>query len=310
MIMKKLLIIALTIFTGCAYLQAGGEKVVDSSGKQPKWVYKTEKEYIIVSAQASTIEDAKDKAMKHVKKQILESIADNVRSTSKLSTQEQGINSNYNILETYESEIESEGALVPFLSEVSIANVEDSYWEKVKQDKNTYYYRYHIKYPFTKFDLMRMSDDFLTREKELDDKIAAFAADDFTSYSSIEEMTAQLQQLRVFKASLMERDVRRNTCANIEKAYANNLKSITLRLISVNRQELVYAPYYGEKQLTTSLQPKLASNCLGNLQFRPQAGQCVVTYDYATACYEDEENYLEVTLTLLGNKIKNKFIVK
>ena len=308
--MKKLLIIALTVLTGCAYLQAGGEKVVESSGRQPKWVFGTEKEYIIVSAQASTIEDAKDKAMKQVKKQILESIADNVRSTSSLNTQELGVNGKYNIVETYESAIESEGALVPFLSEVSITKVEDSYWEKVKKDKNSYYYRYHLKYPFTQFDLMRMSDDFLTREKELDDKIAAFAADDFTSYSTIEEMTNQLQQLRVFKAGLMERDPRRGTCANVEKAYINNLKSITLRLVSVNRQELVYAPYYGEKQISTSLQPKLASNCLGNMQYVPRGGQCVVTYDYASACYPDEENYLEVTLTLLGNKIKNRFIVK
>lgn len=308
--MKKLLIVALTILSGCAYLQAGGEKVVDSSGRQPKWVYNTEKEYIIVSAQGATVEEAKEKAMKLVKKHILESVADNVRTTSKINTLEQGVNNKYDIVETYESEIESEGGLVPFLSEVSIANVEDSYWEKIKKDKTSFYYRYHLKYPFSKFDLMRMSDDFLTREKELDDKVAAFAADDFTSYNTIEEMTAQLQQLRVFKAGLMERDPRRNTCANIEKAYSNYLKSITLRLVSVNKQELVYAPYYGEKQLSTSLQPKLSSNCLGDLQYRPRGGQCVVTYDFASACYEDEENYLEVTLTLLGNKIKNRFIVK
>ncbi len=308
--MKKLLIVALTILSGCAYLQAGGEKVVDSSGRQPKWVYNTEKEYIIVSAQGATVEEAKEKAMKLVKKHILESVADNVRTTSKINTLEQGVNNKYDIVETYESEIESEGGLVPFLSEVSIANVEDSYWEKIKKDKTSFYYRYHLKYPFSKFDLMRMSDDFLTREKELDDKVTAFAADDFTSYNTIEEMTAQLQQLRVFKAGLMERDPRRNTCANIEKAYSNYLKSITLRLVSVNKQELVYAPYYGEKQLSTSLQPKLSSNCLGNLQYRPRGGQCVVTYDFASACYEDEENYLEVTLTLLGNKIKNRFIVK
>lgn len=308
--MKKALFVAFVLLTGCAYLQAGGEKVVDSSGRQPKWVFGTEQEYIIVSAESANVEEAKEKAMTKVKKQIIASIAENVRSTSKINTQEIGVNGKYDYMEQYESAVETESALIPFMSEVGISQVEDSYWEKIKKDKNTYFYRYHIKYPFSRFDLMRMSDEFLQREEQLDAQLDAFAKDDFTGYSSTEEMVQQLQQLRIFKGTLMERDPRRQSCANIEKAYTGYIKSVTLRLVSVTRSELVYAPYYGEKRLSTSLQPKLASNCLGNLQYVPRGGQCVVTYDFDTACYADEENYLEVTLNLLNNKIKNKFIVK
>ncbi len=308
--MKKLLSVTLCIFAACALLHAGGEKVVDSVGRTPKWIYSAEKEYIIVSAESADIEEAKEKAMTKVKKQIMSSIAENVRSSSKISTSEVNANGKFDIIEQYESAIETESAPVPFLSEVGISKAEASYWEKIKKDKDTYYYRYHLKYPFTKFDLIRMSDAFLEREQQLDKQLAAFAQDDFTSYSSTEEMIQQLQQLKVFKSSLMQNDARRVACQNIEKAYTGYIKSITMRLISVNRNQLVYAPYYGEKRLTTNLQPKLASNCLGDLQYIARNGQCIVTYDFQTACYPDEENYLEVTLNLLGNKIKNRFIVK
>lgn len=307
--MKKVLFIALVLLTGATYVQAG-EKVVESSGKQPKWVYAAEQEYIIVSAESADIEEAKEKCMTIVKKQIIASIAENVRSSSSINTNEQGVNGKYNIIEEYQSVVETQSALVPFLNEVGISKAEGYYWEKIKKDKNAYTYRYHLKYPFSKFDLMRMSDEFLDREQKLDEQLAAFAKDDFTSYKSVEEMTAQLRQLRIFKSTLMERDPRRATCANIEKAYADNIKSITLRLISVNKQQLVYAPYFGENRLTTNIQPRLSSNCLGDMQYMSRGGECIVKYDFQTACYEGEENWLDVTLNVLNNKIKNRFIVK
>ena len=108
----------------------------------------------------------------------------------------------------------------------------------------------------------------------------------------------------------MEKDPRRVTCANIEKVYSNFIRSIVLRLVSVNKKELIYAPYFGETKLSTNVQPKLETNCLTNLQYEPRNGQCVVTYDFETACYDDEENWLEVVLPLPGNKLKNRFIVK
>jgi hypothetical protein len=309
--MRKVLFIAFALLTGCAYLQAGGgEKVVDSSGRQPKWIYGAEKEFIIVSAEAANVEDAKEKAMLNVKKHIMSSIAENVRASAKMNSSEVGVNGKYDIIETYESAVETESALIPFLGEVGISKVDEIYWEKIKKDKDHYFFRYHIKYPFSRFDLTRLSDEFMEREAKLDQQLEDFAKDDFSGYSSIEEMMKQLQQVRIFKSTLMERDPRRNSCANIEKAYSDNIKSITLRLISVNKQQLVYAPYFGENRLTTNIQPRLSSNCLSDMQYMSRGGECIVKYDFQTACYEGEENWLDVTLNVLNNKIKNRFIVK
>lgn len=308
--MKKVLFIASLLLTSSMYLLAAGEKVVESSGREPKWVFGTEQDYIIVSAESADNEEAKEKAMTKVKKQIIAAIAENVRSSSTISTSEHNVNGKFDIIEDYESVVETQSALIPFLSEVGINKAEDYYWEKIKKDKNEYYYRYHLKYPFSKFDLMRMLDDFLEREAKLDAQIEEFSKDDFTSYTTVEQMNGQLNKLRMFRSTLMEHDPRRGTCANIEKVYSGFIRSIVLRLVSVNKQELIYAPYFGEKKLSTNVQPKLSTNCLTNLQYVPRNGQCVVTYDFETACYDDEENWLEVILPLPGNKLKNRFIVK
>ena len=305
---KSIIILALCSLL-CVPAFAGGEKVVDKSGKQPKWVYSSGADFITASAEAADLEDAKDKAMTQIKKQILNSIAENVKSSSSINTKELGINGKYSVMEEYANLVETNSALIPFLSEVSIAKVDEYYWEKIKRGKD-YTYRYHIKYPFTQFDLMRMSDEFLTHEREINQKIADFSKDNFTSYTSVEQMTQRLRDLQLLRASLMEQDSRRTTCQNIEKVYNGYIKAISIRLISVNKKQLVYAPYFGETQLSTTIQPKLESNCLSDMQFVPRDGKCVVTYDYETACYDGEENTLVVTLNIAGNKIKNTFIVK
>ena len=288
---------------------AGGEKVVDKSGKQPKWVYASGADFITVAAEAADLQAAKDKAMIAVKKQILNSIAENVKSTSAITTQERGVNGKYNVIEEYASLVETEGALIPVLSEVSIAKADEYYWEKIKRGKE-YFYRYHIKYPFTQFDLMRLSDEYLAREREINQKLDAFAKDNFTSYDAVEQMIQRVNDLRLFKASLMENDPRRKTCQNIEKVYTNYLKGIAIRQVSVSKKQLVYALYFGDKQISSNLQPKFETECLLDLQYKPLNGTTVVTYDFETACYDTEQNRLTIILSIGGNKVKNTFIVK
>ena len=279
--MKKLFIILCAALTVLPTFAGNNEKVVDKSGRQPKWVFSTGKDYITVSAEGADIQSAKDKAMTQVKKQILSSIAESVQSSSSINTREQGVNGKYNILEEYNNLVETKGALIPFLSEVSEAKVEEYYWEKLKRGKS-----------------------------EINQKLDDFSKDNFTSYNSIEEMIQRVQEVRMLRASLMEQDPRRATCQNIEKVYNGYLKTIVIRQLSINKQQLVFAPFYGEKQLTTTIQPKLESNCLNDMQFVPQNGKCVVTYDYQTSCYDGEQNDITVTLNIAGNKVKNTFIVK
>ncbi len=41
------------------------------------------------------------------------------------------------------------------------------------------------------------------------------------------------------------------------------------------------------------------------MNFQPTEQGCVVTYNYSD-CFEDEQNYIDITLTILGKKINNR----
>jgi len=307
--MRKVWILLFSLLLAGNYVNAK-EKVVETSGKEPKWIYSVEKEFIIVSAESDNLEEAKNKCMLQIKKQILASVAENVQSQSQLSTSEVGVNGHYDIMETYASMVETKSAQIPFLSEVSITKAEDFYWEKIKKDKNAYTYRYHLKYPFSHFDLGRMVTDFEIKEQALDSQLAGFAADDFSTYTSVEQMVARLQEIRMYKASLIEGDSRVERAQRVERVYGEYIRTIQLRLVSVSREELVFTPYFREKALTMQSQPKLKSNCLTNIQYRNHGTECIVTYDFGTGCNEDEQNYLDISFNVGGNKVKNRFTIK
>ncbi|MCQ2324437.1 MAG: hypothetical protein MJZ53_06320 [Paludibacteraceae bacterium] len=305
--MRKLCICLFSLLL-CSACMTAKVKVVETSGKAPKWIYAVEQEYIIVSAESASLEDAKNKCMLQVKKQILASVAENVQSSSAMDTREIGVNGKYSIMEQYASMVETKSAQIPFLSEVSITKAEGFYWEKLKNDKE-YSYRYHIKYPFGKFDLLRMVDDFQSKERALDNQLADFVADDFSQYTSVEQMIARVQELKLFKASLMEGDSRLERCQNVERVYGEYIRSIQLRLIRISKEELVFSANFREKALTMAAQPKLKSNCLSNIQYQSRGTECVVTYDYAT-CTDEQTNFIDVSFNVGGNKVKKRFTIQ
>ncbi len=304
--MKKWLF--LMAFAAVVSTVGAKDKVVETSGKQPKWIYAVEKEYLIVSAESESLEEAKSKCMVTIKKQILASVAENVEAQASLNTFEQEKNGQYDMMQTYASMVETKSAKIPFLCEVSISKAEDFYWEKIK-NKKVYRYRYHLKYPFGKFDLARMVDAFQSGEDAINNQLKDFAADDFSSYTSVEQMTARIQALRLFKATLLEEDKRLEQVERIERVYGEYIRSIQLSLVSIDREEVVFVPTFRGKELTMKAQPKMKSNCLTNMQFTNRGTQCVVAYD-STDCAESEKNYIDISFNIGGNKVKNRFTVK
>ncbi len=285
------------------------EKVVDKAGCAPKWVGGTEQGFLIVSGEGGDLETAKDVAFMNVQKEILLSIAAEVKANTSHTLVDETRNNSSDIASLYMSKVETKGASIPFLQRVTKSNIADSYWEKLK-DGQRIYFRYHIKYPFSKFDLEYLVDAFNEQERKLDEQVQVFAADDFTAYNSIEEMAARVSELRMFRKSLMDGDRRVATCGAILDRYRTLLGDITLRPLEVSREHVVFAPFFGEKQLTVNKKPALKSNCLTQMSYATQDGLCVAEYDFDTACYPDEQNYLEVTFTVESKKISQKFFIK
>lgn len=306
--MRKLLFI---FFLGSTILNTAcaATKVIERSQKRaPEWLYGVETGYLIVSAEADDLETAKAKAMTSVKQQIVNAIAENVHATSQTQTHELEANGTYSTMELYSTMVETESANIPFLSQVTIANATDYYWEKIRDKQKNEFYRYHIKYPFSRLDQMEMVDAFERQEAAINAKLEAFQQDDFSTYTSVEQMVAQATALRTFQATLLEKDVRRSTCDKILRGYKHYVEQLTIQAQEVTREHTIYRVFAGDRQLTCNIKPYLRSKCLTKMNFQPIGQDCVVTYDYSD-CFKDEQNYIDITLTILGKKINNRFFI-
>ena len=308
--MKKILLLSFVLLTLPALACAGGDKVVETSQKKtPKWVNGMEKGYIIESGTAASLDDAKDKAMLEVKKEILNSIVTNIKSESTMTQTELEHNGVFTTVNYYMSQINTKSVTVPYLSEISASKAEEFYWEKLKRDKEIFY-RYHIKYPFSELDLFRLADEFKMREAKLDKQMQSFVQDDFSTYTSVEQMTNRISELKAFETTLVPEDDRHQTCKEVLNKYNKYLSDIYLRQLETDHNQLTFAPYFGEHRLTTNLKVQLKTNCLSEMQYSTVGGVCRVTYNYSAGCYDDEQNWLEVIMTINGKKIKSTFYVK
>ena len=301
--------LALFLFTifcaGCATV-----KVTESSVRRaPQWVFGAEHNFLIVSAEAEDIETAKNKALNEVKKQMVNAISENIRTTSHTTTEELGVDDAYATVELYREELATESGNVPFLSQVTLANVTDYYWEK-RYDKKTKaeWYVYHLKYPFSRLNQDELIAKFEAQEAAINRQLKELEQVDFSTFSSVEQMVAQGTALRTFQSTLMENDGRRKACDRILRGYKSNVEQLTIQAVSVDREKTLYEVYLGEKKMACNIRPYLRSKCLEQMNWQVKDGVNVVTYDYSE-CFEDEQNYIDITITVMGKKINHRYFI-
>ena len=315
--MKHFLVSVLAIFSLAVF--AAGEKIIESSSrKAPDWVYGMASDYIITTAEASTMEMARTMAMQAVKERIVSSVAEHVESEASMLMQETTTDTDISAYTAFSKQIRSKSADIPFINNISEANVEDYYWEKVQKDKKTIVYRYNIKYPFSQLQICLIISDFKKYQTELKEKarsieyqIAAFSNDDFTQYNTVEEMLEKVNKLELFAKSLPTDDEKnKGTCSAILQKYKKMIGSIQVRTVEVTRDCVDIALYYGSNRITYAMSPKMNSNCLTELSYIPKEDGARITYNFEYGCYEDDQNTLSLTYTILGKKINHSVYIK
>ena len=112
---------------------------VVSAKKLPQWLNTMQADYIIVSAEDASLEQAKQKAIDLVRVQIMNSIAQHVTSSSQSHTTEVETNNQFSIVTQYTASLQTESVDYPFLSGVSPSMVEESYVETLRKNKQTIY---------------------------------------------------------------------------------------------------------------------------------------------------------------------------
>lgn len=310
--MKRLLIVSI-LCTFSFALFGANEKVVERSARRaPDWLYGMQKNYIITTAEGSTIDIARDLAMQSVKERILTAVAEHVESDAQSALRETTHNGDIETLTAFSKQIASHSAYIPFLNDVSEAHAEDYYWEKIQKDKNTFYYRYNIKYPFSSVQIRHIIAEFKQHEADLDARVQAFSQVDFSTFTSVEQMLNQCSDLRAFTKLLPAEDARTRTCGAIQDHYRTMLGNLRIHVLQVSRSQTDVQLCYGAKPVVCLSKPRLKSNCLTELRYVPfedgRGGH--VLYNYDAGCYDDEQNYLNISFSIQGKNISEKIYVR
>ncbi len=300
--MKKLILV---FFLLPFFVCMSQTRVVDKSGIKPAWVNGLEKDYIIVVGTGASVQDAQRNALNMVRENIVNAVAQNVRATSELSTEEANFNNNISVyLERFATSISSASGPAPYLQGITLSKVDEFYWEKL-QDRNTRAetYHYHIKYPFPNIELQKLVMDFRIRDRELTeqlDKILA-SVDDISSIEDIEKNIGELHILSDYFV-----DARRDKARLGITRYQNLYNTIELVEQESSPGELKYAIRFGNRYVTSSQRPQVTSECARVTGTSGQDYSVVIKYDYMN-CYEDPENHLLVRYRFGNNNVQKRF---
>lgn len=299
---RNLLIIVLVCISSLGFAQL---KVVDKSGKAPKWINGIEKDYIIVSGGGSTLDEAQNNALSMIKERIVNSVAENVSSRSEMRTEEANYNNNVSVfLEKFASTTTTQSGKVPFLQGISLSKVEEYYWEKVenKADRSIRF-NYHIKYPFPEFELKKLVSDFKMRDAELTKQLEDLVAQ-VNTVESVEAIAKNIDELKVLIEYFM--DGRKDQAEMAITRYRALYESIELVEQESGLGELKYSLRLGERTISTVRKPTLKSECARILSTINNTDHWVVKYDFEN-CYDDPENNVLVSYRFGNSTVKKNF---
>lgn len=301
--MKKFLLLFASIL--CILMQSySQDKVLDKSGKKPKWLNGIEKDYIIVSGSGPDMQSAQQSALTMVKEQIVSSVAENVKSTSEVKKEEANYNNNVNIfLEKFASSTTTQSGKVPFLQGISLSKVEEFYWEKLQRKDKSIYVNYHLKYPFPGFELQKLVSDFKMRDNELTRQMEDLLTQ-VETVESVEQIEKNIAELKGLTDYFM--DGRVDQCNLGITRYRSLLKSIELVELEGNLGELKYYLRLGNRAISTVKKPVTKSECARITSVVNDKDKVTIQYDYDN-CYEDPENNILVKYRFGSEDVQKPF---
>lgn len=299
--MKKLSSLFI-IFLFISFSVSAQYRVVKKSGSTPKWVNGLELDYIIVSGSGRTINLAQNEAINQVKERIIKSIADNVRSESKLTKTE--IN-NDDIFENFTNTISSTSGKIDFINGLSVNKIDEFYWEKIKNRKTKkIHYNYHIKYPFSNMELQALIDEYKFKDSQLTEELNKLV-DEIPNVKTIEKIKTNVEALKVLKKSFIDK---RQDIANITiQKYINLVKNAEIQEITNEMGIYEFSILINGSKINTSAVPKVSSNCANVISNKKENNVWTIKYNVKD-CFEDEANYININFKFPFTRLKKKVI--
>lgn len=293
---------------GITMLFAQSYKVIEKSDKKaPVWYESAESGYMVASAEAGNMEEARQRCLESVKRQIIQSIAQNIEfSDSHTVNQVTGNGDRITeFVDRYTAEGSTKAASLPFIKGISLSKVDGSYWEK-RQEKKTgkITYCYAIRYPFPESQHKALIAEFEKQDREMEDLIKSMEThiSDITSVDEIDQCIIKMTPVVEYFFD----KTRREWAEGVMQSYRKLPASITAESKANAKDACLVTLYLNGKRITTSVMPKLTSNCASQLKANSRGEEILITYN-SEDCLEDEENFIELTFKMPGKSLKHKF---
>lgn len=287
------------LFISC---NQGNYKILEKSGKQPKWVNGTDPNYIITYGMGETSEDAKNECLKNIRDQIISAVAINVRSKTEVNIdQRNGVTD-----EKFKYSIVSQSANIPSLQGISISKAVDSYWVKTMDKDRNIKFGYHLKYPFPKSELNRLMAEYAKMNEELDAQLNAGikTADTATSFASIENAIMQLTNMQ--DAFIDYRKEKAQMALTTIYSMVDALNFVTVP--NTNSGNFSFLIKNKGKSLKVNRKPDFKSNCAAFGDYFSKGTSNTITFSNDICKYTDNPKAI-LEYRLGSKKIQYEFLI-
>ncbi|NDV58104.1 hypothetical protein [Bacteroides sp. 519] len=307
---QKVIYLLVFLLIGGMQVFAQKYKVLDKSDKKaPVWYESAEAEFIVASAEATTMEAAREQCLASIKRQIIQSVAQNIEFADSHTIKQTTTNNDHisEFLDQYTAEGSTRAASIPYIKGISLSKVDGSYWEK-RQDKKTnkITYAYAVRYPFPASEHAQLVAEFEARDQEMEQLVTQMEKE-LDTIESVEEINQRINKLRPAMDYFFDK-TRQEWVKGVVENYKKLPTFITVDGEHIDNKTYSITLMLKGKPITTAAMPKLTANCASKLQASPYEGDILITYD-TEDCLRDEQNSIDVVFRLPGKVLKHTFYV-
>ncbi len=307
--MKRIVLFVCAVLLTTAMASAQSKVIEKSSKKTPAWIGTAVDDYLVVTVNSPTLAEAQKKIMLEITERIIQSVASNVTVNTQNEISEVNVNGDITSTDDFRQTTKINSAHLPFLKDISLAKVEEIYWEKV-QDKKTKkeHYVYSAKYPFSESERKALIAEFERIDAE---KVAEYEAleEKIDIIENVEEIKDAIQQLETLEAYFFD-EVRLSQVTGLKKRYKELYNTLSVSGTFLASGKYKCQLLLGGSPVKTAVLPKVTSNCASQLNVEhTDDGMFMVTYD-AIDCLPEEENFLAINFRIDGKKIGHKAMLK
>lgn len=297
------------MWVACALLlaiSAGAQtKVVEKSAKKvPGWLNTAVEDYLIVSVTANSLAEGQSKALMEITERIIQSVASNVSVSKRNELSEVNINGEIESKDAFSQVSKIKSANLPFLKGISLSNVEEIYWEKV-QDKATKkeHYNYSVKYPFSRLQQKKLVAEFEAMDAE---KVAQYKALEqrVQEIESVDEIKQAITELNTLSEYFFD-EVRLSQVKGLIARYKQLYDALSVTGTFIENGKYQCQVLLDGSPVRVSVNPKVTSNCAGQLSARPSEGMFIISYN-AEDCLPEEDNFLNISFVINGKRLQHK----